>query len=129
MVEDPVADMLTRIQNGAAAAKLSVDIPHTSFLADIAGVLANNGYIADFAVSDDEQTLRVDIEYGEDGESAISHCERISKPARRRYVSVDDIPEIRAGYGLVVLSTPEGVLSGDKARQQHVGGEVLFEMW
>jgi len=127
MVEDPVADMLTRIQNGAAAAKLTVAVPHTSFLERIAEVLKECEYIDDFSVAD--QTLEITPAYEADGAPVISHVQRVSRPARRRYVSVDDIPEIRAGRGLVVLSTPGGVLSGDKARQQHVGGELLFTMW
>lgn len=130
MVEDPVADLLARIRNGAAAKKLSITLPHSDFLEDIASVLAQEGYVSEVSVEEeDHKNLVIDLAYSEDGTPAISHSERLSRPARRRYLGVSEIPDIRGGRGTVVLSTPKGVLTGDKARQQHVGGEVLFEIW
>ncbi len=130
MVEDPVADLLARIRNGAAAKKLSITLPHSNFLEDIASVLAEEGYVSEVSTEEnDHKKLVVDLAYTDDGASMISHTERLSRPARRRYLGVSEIPDVRGGRGAVILSTPEGVLTGDKARQQHVGGEVLFEIW
>lgn len=133
MVEDPVADFLTRLQNAHGAKELVVKAPYSNLLEAISAVLEETGYISSFTVVGDDESghkqLVVDLAYTDDGTPHISHTRRISKPSRRRYVKVSDIPDIRAGRGDVVLSTPQGVLSGDKARQQHVGGEVLFEIW
>lgn len=130
MVEDPVGDMLARLRNAAAAQKLSVTLPHSGVLEDIAETLVEAGYVeaADVEEGDSKQ-LVIDLAYHEDGTPQISHMERLSRPARRSYVGVSDIPDVRNGFGDVVLSTPEGVLTGEKARQQHVGGEILFEIW
>lgn len=130
MVEDPVGDMLARIQNGAAAKKLSVSLPYSSLLENIADVLKQTEFIKDYSVNEDQADgLKIQLAYTEDGEPKIRHTERISRPARRRYVGHDEIPDVRGNYGAVVLSTPKGILTGDKARQQHVGGELLFEIW
>lgn len=131
MTEDPVADMLARINNGAAANKLSVAVPHTNLLANTAEVLKTDGFIDDYEVDEGgpQGTLEVELAYTESGEPKIRHTRRISRPARRRYVGHDEIPDVRGDYGTVVLSTPKGVMSGEKARQQHVGGELLFEIW
>ena len=129
MVEDPVGDMLARIENGAAAKKLSVTMPFSNLRANIADVLKDLGFIADFDVDEDEQEITINPAYTDDGEGKIRHTQRISRPARRRYVSHDEIPDVRGDYGAVILSTPEGVLTGEKSRQQHVGGELLFEIW
>lgn len=131
MVEDPVADMLARIDNGAAAHKLEVCMPHTNLLENIAGVLVESGFIADydFEAGDSYDELVITPAYTDEGEHKIRHTQRISRPERRRYVGHDEIPDVRGNYGRVILSTPEGVLTGEKARQQHVGGELLFEIW
>lgn len=130
MVEDPVADMLTRIRNGAAANKLSVVVPYSGLLEEVGQILREAGYIDDVSVEETEnKQIIIDLAYHDDGTPQISHTRRLSRPARRSYVGVADIPNVRGGHGDVVLSTPEGVLTGDKARQQHVGGEILFEIW
>jgi len=129
MVEDPVADMLARVENGAAAKKLSVAVPFSNLRANIADVLSDIGFISDYEVDEDEHEIIIKPAYTDDGESKIRHTQRISRPARRRYVGHDEIPDVRGDYGAVILSTPEGVLTGEKARQQHVGGEILFEIW
>lgn len=130
MVEDPVGDMLARLRNAAAAQKLSVTLPHSGILEDIAETLVKAGYVEAADVEEDNnKQLIIDLAYHEDGTPQISHMERLSRPARRSYVGVGDIPDVRNGFGDVVLSTPEGVLTGEKARQQHVGGEILFEIW
>lgn len=131
MVEDPVADMLTRLRNAAAAQKLTVSMPYSGQLEDIAETLVDAEYVKAASVEegDKEDQLVVELSYDEDGTPRISHTERLSRPARRSYVGVSEIPDVRGGFGDVVLSTPEGVLTGEKARQQHVGGEILFEIW
>jgi len=129
MVEDSVGDMLARIENGAAAHKLSVEMPYSKLRANIADVLAETGFISDYEEDEDADQIIVEPAYTDDGDSKIRHTQRISRPAQRRYVGHDEIPDVRGGYGAVVLSTPEGVLTGQKARQQHVGGEILFEIW
>lgn len=131
MVEDPVADMLTQLRNAGAAQKLSVTLSYSGLLENIAKTLLEAEYIKDVSVEEAEgkQSLVIDLAYEEDGTSQITHMRRLSRPARRSYVGVGEIPKVRGGFGDVVLSTPEGVLTGDKARQQHVGGEILFEIW
>jgi small subunit ribosomal protein S8 len=129
MVEDSVGDMLARIENGAAAHKLTVKMPYSKLRANIADVLAETDFISGYEENEEADEIIVEPAYTEDGDSKIRHTERISRPARRRYVGHDEIPDVRGGYGAVVLSTPEGVLTGEKARQQHVGGEILFEIW
>lgn len=130
MVEDPVGDMLARVDNAAAAKQLEVSMPHSNLLENIADVLAETGFISDYeVVTNNHKKLVVEPAYTEDGEHEIRHSRRISRPARRVYVGHDEIPDVRGDYGIVVLSTPEGVVTGEIARQQHVGGELMFEMW
>lgn len=128
---DPIADMLTRLRNGGAAQKLSVSLPHSNLLESIAKSLQNAEYIKAVSVDEDDgkPQLVMELSYDDDGVSKIEHIRRLSGPSRRSYVGVGEIPKVRGGHGDVVLSTPEGILTGDKARQQHVGGELLFEIW
>jgi small subunit ribosomal protein S8 len=130
MVEDPVGDMLARIDNAASAKQLEVAMPHSKLLENIADVLTETEFISDYdVVTDEHKQLVIEPAYTDAGEHEIRHSRRISRPARRRYVGHDEIPDVRGDYGIVVLSTPEGVVTGETARQQHVGGELLFEMW
>jgi small subunit ribosomal protein S8 len=129
---DPVADMLTRLRNGGAAQKLSVSLPHSNQLERIAKTLAEAEYIDGFSIEKLEgaqDQLVIEPAYHDDSTPQIEHLKRLSRPARRSYIGVAEIPTVRNGHGDVVLSTPAGVLTGDKARQQHVGGEILFEIW
>ena len=125
---DPIADMLTQLRNAGAAQKLSINIAHSNVLEDVANTLAESGYVENVSVADGG-TLEINLAYHDDGTHQITHVRRISKPSRRMYAGVSEIPDVRGGHGDIVLSTPEGVLTGDKARQQHVGGEILFEIW
>lgn len=130
MVEDSVGDMLARVDNAAAAKQLEVSMPHSNLLENIADVLAETGFISGYeVVADEHKQLVIEPAYTEDGEHEIRHSRRISRPARRVYVGHDEIPDVRGQYGIVVLSTPEGVVTGETARQQHVGGELMFEIW
>lgn len=128
---DPVADMLTRLRNAGAAQQLTVSLPHSNLLESIAKVLEQESYVDSVSAEevDGKKQLVIDLAYEDDGTSHIEHVRRLSGPSRRSYVGVGDIPKVRGGAGTVILSTPEGILTGDKARQQHVGGEVLFEIW
>ncbi|MEX2514641.1 MAG: 30S ribosomal protein S8 [Candidatus Paceibacterota bacterium] len=128
---DPIADMLTRLRNAAAAQKLSISLPHSKLLESIAKVLVEESFVERVSVEEEDgkKQLVIDLAYEDDGTSHIEHVRRVSGPSRRSYVGLKEIPQVRGGAGDVILSTPEGILTGDKARQQHVGGEVLFEIW
>lgn len=130
-VDDPVADMLTRIRNALDRDKDRVDIPSSQIKEGIANVLLDEGYILDFKnIRNPRQgTLRLYLKYGPDGDPVIDTMKKISKPGRRQYVGADDIKPVKSGLGISILSTPEGVLSGRQARSENVGGEFLCEVW
>jgi len=135
-VTDPIADMLTRIRNGVMAGHTQVAMPSSKIKAEIAKILKEEGFIENFEVADGEQTgykvLRVKIKYvGERRERrpVISGLERVSKPGRRIYTKKQDIPWVLSGIGVAILSTPKGVMTGQRARQLGVGGEILCKVW
>jgi len=127
MMTDPIADMLTRIRNGLMSRKKAVDIRGSKLNVGIARVFKDEGYIADYKVMDltAQGTLRVYLKYGPDGEEIIQKLSRASKPSRRVYCGVDEIPSVMGGLGIAVLSTPKGILSDRECRRERVGGEVL----
>jgi small subunit ribosomal protein S8 len=131
MLTDPIADMLTRIRNGAHARKASVDIPWSRHKEAVARVLVAEGYLADAARIEAEPraVLRVGIRYDDDRKPVITGIERVSRPSLRVYVGSKEIPSVRRGLGVSVLSTPKGVLTDRDARKQGVGGEVLCTVW
>ncbi len=127
---DPLGDMLTRIRNGQRAKKDSVVTPASKLRASVLEVLKREGYIRGYS---EEQLaghagLRVELKYFE-GQPAIKHVARVSKPGRRVYSGSSELPRIRNGLGIVIVSTPKGVLSDSEARDQNVGGEVLAEVF
>lgn len=124
---DPIADMLTRIRNGIRARHQRVDMPNSRLKAEIARILKDEGYIANFKIVEEERkkVLRVFLRYDAEGESAISDLERISRPGRRVYVGTGEIPRVLGGLGVTILTTPRGVMTGKTARKAGVGGEVL----
>lgn len=124
---DTIADMLTRIRNAVRNKAKRVDCRNSKVCAGIARVLKEEGYITDYSVIDDgrQGILRVQLRYGQRGEPLIRTLRRDSKPGRRIYSKVSDLPRPMAGLGIVIVSTPNGVLSDRQARQQHVGGELL----
>src|SRR5512142_1586574 len=128
---DPVADMLARIRNAASARHQKVDIPASKLKAEIARILKEEGYIANFkAVEEDgRKVLLVYLKYGNNNEAAISKLERVSRPGCRVYVGHNEIPRVLAGMGINILTTPRGVMTGRQARKQGVGGEVLCEIY
>jgi small subunit ribosomal protein S8 len=125
-MQDPIADMLTRIRNGQAAKKMSVTMPSSSKKIAIAKVLEDEGYIAGYSVSKDgvKATLQVDLKYYQ-GKPVIARLERVSKPGLRVYRGKNDIPEIMGGLGVAIVSTTKGVMSARAAKAQNFGGEVI----
>jgi len=133
---DPIADMLTRIRNGVMAGHSQVAIPSSKIKVEIARILKEEGFIENFDVADGERAgfkvLRVKIKYvGERRERrpVISGLERVSKPGRRVYTKRQDIPWVLSGIGVAILSTPKGVMTGQRARQLGIGGEILCKVW
>lgn len=124
---DTIADMLTRIRNATRNKAPQVDCRNSKICRGIAAVLKEEGYINDFTVIDDgrQGILRIDLRYGPHGEQLIHSIRRESKPGRRVYRGVNDLPRPLAGLGISIVSTPKGVLSDRKARKEHVGGELL----
>ena len=127
---DPVGDMLTRIRNGQQAKMDSVLSPASKLRANVLEVLQREGYIRGYSEdsSGKHKALRIELKYFE-GEPAIKHVSRVSKPGRRVYSGSSELPVVRNGLGITIVSTPRGVLSDAEARQNNVGGEVLAEVF
>ncbi|MCL2176497.1 MAG: 30S ribosomal protein S8 [Firmicutes bacterium] len=128
---DPIADMLTRIRNGLMAKHDTVEIPTSKIKRAIADILLSEGFINKVEYFDEKPqgSIRITLKYGKGGEKVIRGIKRISKPGLRIYSGYKDIPRILGGMGVVILSTPHGVLSDKEARQHKVGGEVLAYVW
>ncbi|MCF7843214.1 MAG: 30S ribosomal protein S8 [Lentisphaeria bacterium] len=128
---DPIADFLTRIRNASAARHRWVDIPASNLKVRIAVLLKLEGYIKDFVlVEDDKQNiLRVYLRYSPDGNPVIERMQRVSKPGRRHYVNAGQLPRVRNGLGVAILTTSRGVITDKQARKERVGGEVLCYIW
>lgn len=131
MMTDPIADMLTRIRNGAQARKASVEIPGSRLKAQIADLLKKEGFIRDYEVKQDgvRSTLIVHLKYTPRGESVIQHLERVSKPGRRIYAPVEDLRPIKRGLGTAIVSTSQGLLPDRECRKRRIGGEVICIVW
>ena len=131
MVNDPIADMLTRLRNANLALHDTVEMPGSSLKADIARVLEEQGYIAGFETSADgsRSTLLVKLKYDEDRRRVITGLDRVSKPGRRVYADKDSLPKVLGGMGVAIISTSQGLLTGHEARRRGVGGEVLCTVW
>ncbi|HNM76960.1 MAG TPA: 30S ribosomal protein S8 [Tepidiformaceae bacterium] len=132
-VSDPIADMLTRIRNAAAARHDSVLMPASKMKVAIAGVLKEEGFIKDFSVAAEEgkaqPNLKVDLSYGGRKTPVLNGLQRVSKPGLRVYVQRREIPRVYGGLGIAILSTPKGVMSGQEARRNEVGGELICYVW
>lgn len=133
---DPIADMLTRIRNAVMAGHAQVALPSSKIKLEIAKILKEEGFLEGFEVVDGEQeaqkVLRLKIKYvGERRQrrAVISGLERVSKPGRRIYTKKTDIPWVLSGIGVAILSTPKGVMTGARARQLGVGGEIICKVW
>jgi small subunit ribosomal protein S8 len=127
---DPLGDMLTRIRNGQQARKDSIPTPASKLRAYVLDVLQREGYIRGYSEEElaGQKGLRIELKYFE-GQPAIQHLARVSKPGRRVYSGARELPRIRNGLGITIVSTPRGVLSDAEARDQNVGGEVLAEVF
>jgi small subunit ribosomal protein S8 len=128
---DPISDFLTRMRNAAMAKHSKVDIPASNVLKDITKIFLEEGYILNFTAIDDNKQgiIRIYLKYGSDKKSVIRGMRRISSPGLRRYVRVEDIPRVLNGLGIAILTTPKGIMTGKKARQEKVGGEVVCYVW
>lgn len=126
---DPISDMLTRIRNANRALLPTVALPHSKMKESIANILKREGYISDFAVEGKiPRTLKVNLKY-QGKKSIIEGLRRVSTPGLRRYVGATEIPRVRGGLGVAVLSTSEGIMTGNQARKKNIGGELLCYVW
>jgi small subunit ribosomal protein S8 len=126
---DPISDMLTRIRNASQALLPATNIPHSRMKESIAGILKKEGYIADFSVEGTiPKTIKLKLKYqGKKG--VIEGLRRVSKPGLRNYVGATEIPRVRGGLGTAIVSTSQGLMSGQQARKNNLGGELLCYVW
>jgi small subunit ribosomal protein S8 len=131
MMTDPVADLLTRIRNAGSARHRETLCPSSKLKVAIASLLKEEGFIGDLRVEvrEGHPTMVLGIRYDDEGKALIGGIRRVSKPGRRVYVTKDEVPRIRHGLGVAVISTSKGILSDRAAREASVGGEVLCEVW
>ena len=131
VVNDPIADMLTRIRNAGSARHETVDIPNSKMKKAIAEILLEEGYIKSFQLIDDgtQGVIRITLKYLPGKEKAIQGLRRVSKPGLRVYAGADELPQVLRGLGIAIISTSKGIMTDKKARAQHVGGEVLAFVW
>ena len=126
---DPISDMLTRIRNANRALLPTVQMPHSKMKESIAHILKREGYISDFAVEGKlPKTMKMKLKY-QGKKSVIEGLRRISSPGLRRYVGATDIPRVRGGLGVAVVSTSEGLMTGNQARKKNIGGELICYVW
>ncbi len=128
---DPIADMLTRIRNAIAAKHSRVDIPGSKLKTEIARILKEEGYINNFVIKGEgiKYSIRIFLRYDAKGTSSITNLARVSRPGRRVYIGADEIPRVLGGYGINIVSTSRGLMSGKRARQEKVGGEILAQIY
>ncbi len=135
-VTDPIADMLTRIRNAVNVSQSTVSIPHSKLKESIAQILKDEGYVEGFEVAADDgapqKTIRLKIKYvgvRRERRPVLTDLQRVSRPGRRVYVGKGEIPWVLSGMGVAILSTPKGVMTGQRARMLGVGGEVVCQVW
>ena len=130
-ITDPIADMLTRIRNAAAARHESVDVPASNMKKSIAQILLDEGYIKGFQIVDNgtQGIIRVALKYVANRQKAITGLKRVSKPGLRVYAGAEELPRVLRGLGVAIISTSKGVMTDKKARELNVGGEVLAFIW
>src|SRR5947209_19830858 len=128
-MNDPISDMLARIRNANRALLPAIELPHSKIKESIAGILKREGYISDFAVEGKiPKTMKLKLKY-QGKKSVIEGLRRISTPGLRRYVGSTDIPRVRGGLGVAVVSTSEGLMTDNQARKKNIGGELLCYIW
>ena len=128
---DPIADMLTRIRNALSARHPKVDVPASRLKMDIARILKDEGYIANFKMAEEgsRRSIRIYLKYTPGNVPVISRIERVSRPGCRVYVGSREVPRVLGGLGINILTTPRGVMTGSSAKKENVGGEVLCQVW
>jgi small subunit ribosomal protein S8 len=131
---DPIADMLTRMRNAIERRHPSVDIPHSKIKESIAHILRDEGFVQGVEIVPDSKNkqfraIRVTLKYTEERRPVLTHLRRLSTPGRRLYTGANTIPRALGGMGLVIVSTPQGVITGSRARREKVGGELICEIW
>lgn len=130
-VNDPISDMLTRIRNAGMAQQSETNMPATKILVAIANILKSEGYIQGYDVIEKrpQDQLKIQLSYGPDKRHTIREIKRVSKPGLRVYAGRNEIPRVKSGLGIAIVSTPHGVLTGYEARRRGIGGEVLCTIW
>ena len=130
---DTIGNMLTIIRNASSVGFKDVEVPFSKLKQGVMNVLLREGFVKSVDSYQNEEDkkyyLKISLKYGPSGEKVINHISRISKPGRRTYLGSRDIPRVKNGFGLMVLTTPKGVLSGKEARMQKIGGEAICEVW
>lgn len=128
---DPIADMLTRVRNALAARHPKVDVPASHLKFEIARILKEEGYIANYKIAEEgaKRSIRIYLKYTNGSVPVISHIERVSRPGCRTYVGSKEVPPVLGGLGINILTTPRGVMTGSAARKENVGGELLCRVW
>ncbi len=131
MTSDPIADMLTRIRNGLIARHSKVDVPSSRLKTDIAKILKDEGFIANYKLTEEgaKKSIRIYLKYTPGNVPVISRIERVSRPGCRVYVGSKKVPRVLGGLGVNILTTPKGVMTGGSARKEGLGGEVLCQVW
>jgi small subunit ribosomal protein S8 len=127
---DPISDMLTRVRNAIAVGKNEVSLPHSNIKENVAISLKNNGFLHDVRVEDLSVGKRLHITINLDGENArITEIKRLSKPGRRAYTNAREVPQVKRGRGVLIISTSKGLMTGEEAKQQGVGGELICQVY
>ena len=130
-ITDPIADLLTRIRNASTSKHETVDVPASKMKRAIVDILNEEGYIKGYQEIEDgkQGVLRINLKYGPNNERVISGLKRVSKPGLRFYAGADELPRVLKGLGIAIVSTSKGIMTDKKARELHVGGEVLAFVW
>lgn len=130
-ITDTIADLLTRIRNANTAKHATVDVPASNVKKAISQILVDEGYVKDFKVIEDgkQGVIRITLKYGDNKAPVITGLRRVSKPGLRIYSSCEDMPKVRKGLGIAIVSTSKGIITDKKARELNVGGEVLAYVW
>lgn len=131
MTSDPIADMLTRVRNAMLARHAKVDVPASKLKTEIARILKEEGYIANYKLTEEgaKKSIRIYLKYTPGNVPVIAQIERVSRPGCRVYVGSGDVPRVLGGLGINILTTAKGVMTGAAARKERVGGEVLCQVW
>lgn len=131
MTSDPIADMLTRVRNAITARHPKVDVPASKLKTEIARILKEEGYIANYKVAEEgvKKVIKIYLKYAPDNSPVITKIERVSRPGCRNYTGKSEIPRVQGGLGISILTTARGVMTGRTARKEGVGGEVLCKVW